>query len=108
MTKHYLPKPTGPSAGMTVTSPYVPGEDLGELAGVARMADRYAELAETTFSPSGRTVLIVRWAQATADHDGFEYLAVEADEMLCYSEAYGSLVADTQQSIAHWYDEDPA
>jgi hypothetical protein len=35
-------------------------------------------------------------------------MAVEADEMLCYSEAYGSLVADTQQSIAHWYDEDPA
>lgn len=99
--RRYVSKPDVREKSIVVTQ-YTPDAPLGDLLQVAQMADRGAMLAEAEF-PIGK-VLIVRWFRSRDNGPGdIEYLAVPAEQWLCYSEEYDSLTADSSQGIDHWY-----
>lgn len=85
---------------------YQPGQPLGDLATVARMADPRAELAEVTF-PS-RTVLVVRWLDIPDDHPSQnEYEVIEAGKYLAYSPGSGHLYDADEANWRQFYDQVP-
>lgn len=85
---------------------YQPGEPLGDLYAVARMADARAELAEVTFL--SRTVLLVRWLEIPDDHPSRnEYRTVEAGKYLAYDSGEGFLYVTDEEDLRHFYDVVP-
>lgn len=83
---------------------YEPGQPLGSLLQVARMADRNAELSEVTGLPSG-PVLLVRYMRSQDDHPAeLDWEVVQPGEFLSYSETYDNLNATTESELAYWYE----
>ena len=82
---------------------YQPGQPLGDLTAVARMADPRAELAEVAF-PS-RTVLVVRWLRIPDDHPSRnEYEVIEAGKYLAYSPGNDHLYETGEGNWRQFYD----
>ena len=104
--RRYRRKPDPGARDDQYAACYQPGQSLGDLTAVARMADPGAELAEVAF-PS-RTVLVVRWLDVPDDHPSRnEYEVIEAGSYLAYSPGNDSLYDADEANWRQFYDRVP-
>ncbi len=101
--QRYRRKPQEDLRGDQYAARYEPGQPLGDLTAVARMADSDAELAEVTF-PSG-PVLVVRYERFDDDHPPrIEYKTVEPGRYLAHDPGEGFLYESADGNWQQWYD----